>query len=621
MISQYLKNLQLRARWALWFSVANALLATLIGLRYLSVANVTLEPEVLAFLSTYWLGHFSLLAFVAWFLVIIPLAFIITAAGVFKLLAVVIASLATTALVVDTFVYIQYRFHINSFIFDLLMNDRDGHVFSFSVASWLMGIAIVAVIIMVQLLFTKQLWKMVNSCSKTPLRWMFASVFVFSFFGSHFTHIWADANGVQSITRYGFVPPVAFPATAYGFMEKQGWVNPEARQQKALFLQDKEKQSLRYPIASLSCQLPAKPMNLLLITIDTWRMDAMNPKATPNLFRFSERSTEFKNHFSGSNGTRTGIFSLFYGLPGHYWETMKGSRISPVLMDQLMAEGYDMGIFSSARLDNPRFHETVFNNLQDLRLSSEGSSPHERDANLTDDWLKWVDNRDPETPFFGFLFYDAPHGVSHPQDYPKVFDPEWETVNQMLLNDDFDPIPYLNRYLNSVHYTDSQIGRVLEQLSEKGMLANTVVAITGDHGEEFNDNGKGYWGHNGNFSRYQTQVPMILYWPELSANKVTHITSHYDLAPTFLSRILGCNSPASDYSIGQDLLVSENRKPWLLMGSHNKYAIVEPNQITEIDPIGNYQVFTPDYEMKGNTELDAGVMFEAMSETTRFFKR
>ena len=166
MIRKYLKNLQLRARWALWFSVANALLATLIGLRYLSVANVTLDPEVLAFLSTYWLGHFSLLAFVVWLLVMIPLAFVITATGIFKWLAVVIASLATTALVVDTFVYIQYRFHINNFIFDLLINDRDGHIFSFSVASWLMGIAIVAVIIMIQLLFTKQLWKMVNSCSK-----------------------------------------------------------------------------------------------------------------------------------------------------------------------------------------------------------------------------------------------------------------------------------------------------------------------------------------------------------------------------------------------------------------------------------------------------------------------
>ena len=72
---------------------------------------------------------------------------------------------------------------------------------------------------------------------------------------------------------------------------------------------------------------------------------------------------------------------------------------------------------------------------------------------------------------------------------------------------------------------------------------------------------------------------------------------------------------------------SENRKQWLLMGSHNKYAIVEATQINEIDPIGNYQVYTPDYELKGSyelkgiSELESGIMFEAMSETTRFYKR
>jgi membrane-anchored protein YejM (alkaline phosphatase superfamily) len=39
------------------------------------------------------------------------------------------------------------------------------------------------------------------------------------------------------------------------------------------------------------------------------------------------------------------------------------------------------------------------------------------------------------------------------------------------------------------------------------------VIVTSDHGEEFNDTGKNYWGHNGNFSPYQVAVPLLVRGP------------------------------------------------------------------------------------------------------------
>ena len=49
---------------------------------------------------------------------------------------------------------------------------------------------------------------------------------------------------------------------------------------------------------------------------------------------------------------------------------------------------------------------------------------------------------------------------------------------------------------------DDLIGKVINQLKNKGLLENTIIIITGDHGQEFNDNKKGYWEHGGNFSKY-----------------------------------------------------------------------------------------------------------------------
>ncbi len=47
-----------------------------------------------------------------------------------------------------------------------------------------------------------------------------------------------------------------------------------------------------------------------------------------------------------------------------------------------------------------------------------------------------------------------------------------------------------NRYLNSIAYVDSLMKQMLDSLKEKGLYEKTLIVITGDHGEEFLDEGK-----------------------------------------------------------------------------------------------------------------------------------
>ena len=221
------------------------------------------------------------------------------------------------------------------------------------------------------------------------------------------------------------------------------------------------------------------------------------------------------DHHSGGNGTRIGVFSLFYAIPGTYWHRMLAERQGPVFIKQLLERGYDVRAFRSAPLFSPEFDRTVFAEVDSLRMRSDGKDSADRDRDLTSDFLSFLKSRSDDTPFFALLFYDSPHKLVLPPGYAQVFRPSAADVNYLGLDAATDPLPLLNRYRNSTHYVDSLIGEALAAIKERGLLEKSVIVITGDHGQEFNDNRRNYWGHSSNFTRFQTGVPLLVYSPTL----------------------------------------------------------------------------------------------------------
>lgn len=92
--------------------------------------------------------------------------------------------------------------------------------------------------------------------------------------------------------------------------------------------------------------------------------------------------------------------------------------------------------------------------------------------------------RDVQHPFFGFLFYDAPHSYSNQTTTATHSNQIGKRRIRWLWGPDFDKTPYLNRYRNAVHFVDEQLKKVFDDLQEKGLMDDTVVIITADHGEE-----------------------------------------------------------------------------------------------------------------------------------------
>jgi membrane-anchored protein YejM (alkaline phosphatase superfamily) len=66
-------------------------------------------------------------------------------------------------------------------------------------------------------------------------------------------------------------------------------------------------------------------------------------------------------------------------------------------------------------------------------------------------------------------------------------------------------------YINASNHLDYQFSRIISTLKKEDLLKETIVIITGDHGEEFMENGR--WGHNSTFSQQQIRVPLLIHIP------------------------------------------------------------------------------------------------------------
>lgn len=608
------------ATWLGWYGVWTSLLVALIFFRFAAYMPIPETGLGWGYLLSTWLGQAAFLAFLP-SLFILLLLILHPAKRLLTGLAVCSSSLVLTLLILDSFIFDQYRFHINAFVIDLILNDSDGQIFDFSLTSKLMAVAGGLFVLLVQGGAAAYFWKKLPDIRRARKGGVFSLILVLSFVSSHLIHVYADALYLFDVTSKGRFFPMNYPATARSQLASWGISDPVAAEKNKLLKEAKG--TLNYPKAPLQCEVEGQPYNVLVITIDSWRYDTADAEITPNVAAFSNQyASSFEDHHSGGHGTRTGIFSMFYGLPGTYWSAVKNAATPPVMMQAFQKQDYDFGIFASAKLTKPAFDKTVFASIPDLRTHTHAKDAPKRDIKLTEEWLSWLDKQqasDKTQPFFGFLFYDAAHAYDYPDDYPEYFSPIWQEVNYLALNDDFDPEPYVNRYKNSLHFTDSLIGRVLDDLKQRELLDDTVVVITSDHGQEFNDTGKNYWGHGGNFSKYQVQVPLMISVPGRQPELINKRTSHFDMAPTLLTEVLGCSNPGSDYSSGDNLFNRDHRE-WLISGGVNNYSIIEPEQITVKYHAGNYEIIKPDYNEHPEGKLNLPVVKQAMNEMSRFFK-
>ena len=562
-----------------------------------------------------FVGHLASLAFLC-YLLLLPFILALPITPFIMLVANFLATSLIIGIVADTFIFKQYHFHINSMVLSLFYNGDANVIFSFTLRNWVFTILGILGIIIVEALLSRWIW---HKCRQNPGRffgYITTLLLTGAFIGQHFTYAWADANAYTPITKQARYLPAYKPLTAKQYFIENGMAEPNPEPVTENVINNK---NIGYPRNPLACQREGQPYNVFLIVIDSWRADALHPKITPNLFEFSKTAWQFNNHYSASNDTRTGIFSLFYGIPGTYWHTMLAEHRQALLIDKLIENKFQLGIFASADLVDSEFNHTVFSRIKNLRIRSKGNKTHQRDQNISEELVNFLEeSKETGNPIFAFMFYDSPHVYDYPENYPLPFQPNWEKVDLRELNNSFDPEPFFNRYKNSVHYVDSLIGPILNTIKTSGMEKNSVVIITGDHGHEFNDNGKNYWRNNSGFSEYQTRVPLLIRWPEQESRDFTHTTSHYDITPTLMQDIFGCTNPYQDYSNGKHLLDTSG-VPYLIMSNYSHVAIVENNKTFVVNAFGQVDIYDRQYNPLPQEQLPPRLMLKVMKDMSQFY--
>ena len=601
-----------------WFALANSLVLALIGLRYFSGFSTGGTVLSWVYLLLIYSSHHVLLATIPLFLLLTPVVLISPGVRRVPVLAVVVYASMIAIIMLDSLLWADSRFHLNALTVQIL-----------GWQSWVFVAVIFVIALGFEALLAQRVWGWVGVHKRyggKQIGWLFVAAIVIS----QCLYAWSDASYYVPVTSVGQQLPVYKGFTAKKQLTKLGLVDPQKSREEQVArrlarqldgqLDGASDQLLNYPFNPLNCSTD-QPLNLVLIMADAMRSDRVNEVDSPNMWRRAQNSgIRFTHHYSGGNSSRMGVFSLFYGLPPGYWSSFESLQRSSVLIDELQRQNYQLGLFSSSTMYRPvTLDRTAFANVPDLRLETEpADAPSwQKDEIMTGEWENWLDrtliNNDAKTqsPFFGFLFYNSTNAMDYPPD--SVFGPEMEAQGDGGLAVSFSD------YRKSVAYIDQLFERVMTGLESRGVLDNTVVIVTSDHGEEFGETEPDLSGHGSGYTPYQLEVPLLVFWPGRDTAVLSHRSSHYDVVPTLMRDLLGCINPYSDYAIGGNLFDATDWA-WLVAGSYYNYAVLEPDQLTITFPNGGFEVRDWNYELARNPQIRASVLESVSRENTRFFK-
>jgi arylsulfatase A-like enzyme len=342
-----------------------------------------------------------------------------------------------------------------------------------------------------------------------------------------------------------------------------------------------------------SRSLPERPP-LLLITTDTHRGDHVGSALrgagveTPTLDALGERGVFFEDCFTSANYTNPSHMALMTGLHprdvGIFTNKQALGQAAETLAERLRDAGYR----TFAALSAHHLGDTVSGLGQGFDRMTWPDLPQRPAADTLDVVERWFasgEATDDKRPVFLWLHvFDAhrpydppPEWMAHYYDGPEdPYDPALPELPQdIVLPREMQGLRALEypraQYKALVSSLDEQLARVLEH----PRMADAVVAVVGDHGEQLGDHD--VWFDHAELYTDTLHVPLILTWPGApEGTRVTRPVSHLDLGRTLLD-LLGqadVNFPGNTLvsERGNAILADANDKPRIALSSHGSSA-------------------------------------------------
>lgn len=299
-----------------------------------------------------------------------------------------------------------------------------------------------------------------------------------------------------------------------------------------------------------------KKFNIVLVVIEALRADHVGAsgydyETTPNLDRLNDEAIFFAQMYSQSSATAYSLPSMLSGeLSGMMsWHLDKIYQMSDkhiTLAERLKGYGYESTIIVNNDL-NRRFtslhqgYDSVLNYYDSVSKKDRHYYSRHGAPVITTNAIEFIEDnlrKSDRAPFFLTVHYQDPHA---PYEEHSV-----EGYPSFRTNDK-------GRYDSEIAYTDRHLGHLIDFLKhrEKGLWDDTILIVTGDHGEEFKEHGKKT--HAKTCYQESVHVAFWLKAPGLDPQFVNQNTALVDVVPTVLE-LIGEPDKSGDLD-GQSLLV------------------------------------------------------------------
>jgi arylsulfatase A-like enzyme/Tfp pilus assembly protein PilF len=278
-------------------------------------------------------------------------------------------------------------------------------------------------------------------------------------------------------------------------------------------------------------------LNVILITIDTLRADHVgsygaNRASTPALDALASAGARFDHCVSQVPLTlpsHVSLLSSTYPLYNQVRDNgaFRAPQALPLLSEVLQTRGMDTAAFIGAFVLHGKWglnrgFSTYSDRFNMERYGKILLQNEKRADEVLADARRWFERRPARKRFFAWIHLYDPHSPYNP---PPPFDTRFP--------DDL--------YRGEVEYTDSELGKFVDFLKEKGLYENSLIIVTADHGEGLGEHGEMEHG----MFLYETtvHVPLIILAPRPFTRRiVTETVQLVDVAPTVLD-LLGIPAP------------------------------------------------------------------------------
>jgi arylsulfatase A-like enzyme len=341
-------------------------------------------------------------------------------------------------------------------------------------------------------------------------------------------------------------------------------------------------------------------MNVIWVVSDTLRRDHVGAYGnknihTPSIDAFAQKSTRFDRHYIAGFPTMptradymTGRWTMTYML----WEPLFKGEIT--LAQRLSKQG----VKTLGFVDTPFFvrnemnYDRGFSTFEEIpgqfsRIMSQKDAVDitslkipEMDCCAPKTFMKamqWLENHHHEKPFFLYLDTWDPHEPwNAPWYYTELYWPGYDGQQVRPLYDYWPNNPNYTEekikrahaaYCGEVTMVDAWFGHFMRQVENMGLLEDTLVIFTSDHGYQFGEHGgyfgkmimardksgkeiPGIWGHSLHYEEVAA-IPLLVYVPGVKPGAYSGLTSAIDLMPTVMDFM---NQPIPSTVNGQSLI-------------------------------------------------------------------